>query len=140
MIQHVRLCCFELSKNMLAWIVKEMTYVKARKHKVDLYQSLLWIGLILNSHYTNFILSKGNEEVKDLLIATTDLFGETQVTMDILSSTLPLTKMIRNAAKDKSASSASSSAAVMGLMRSTSTLGNVGNMANRSYSIEIVEL
>ena len=140
MIQHVRQCRFELAKNTLAWIVTEMKYFKTRKQKVDLDQSLIWIGLILNSHYTNFILSKGNEEVKDLIIATTDLIGETQVTMDILSSTLPLTKMIRNAAKDKSSSSACSSAAVMGLMRSTSTIGNVGNMANRAYSIEIVEL
>ena len=106
--------------------------------KVSMDQLLLWVGLIINSHYTNFILSKGNEEVTELIITTMDLVSEIQGTMDILSSTLPLTKMIRNAAKDTSSSTACSSAAVMGLMRSSS-INNLCNMANRAYSIELVE-
>ena len=78
------------------------------------------------------------EEIKDLVIITMDLVSELQGTMDVLSSTLPITKMIRNAAKDTSSSTACSSAAVMGLMRSSS-INNLCNMANRAYSIEIVE-
>ena len=138
MIQHLRQCNFELAKNMLIWIVIEMKTNNSDSEKVSMDQLLLWVGLIINSHYTNFILSKGNEEVTELIITTMDLVSEIQGTMDILSSTLPLTKMIRNAAKDTSSSTACSSAAVMGLMRSSS-INNLCNMANRAYSIELVE-
>lgn len=138
MTQHLRQCNFELAKNMLMWLVLEMKSENSDEEKVSMDQLLLWIGLIINSHYTNFILSKGNEEIKDLVLITMDLVSELQGTMDVLSSTLPITKMIRNAAKDTSSSTACSSAAVMGLMRSSS-INNLCNMANRAYSIEIVE-
>ena len=138
MTQHLRQCNFELAKNMLMWLVIEMKSENSEKEKVSMDQLLLWVGLIINSHYTNFILSKGNEEIRDLIIITMEFVSELQSTMDVLSSTLPVTKMIRNASKDTSSSSACSSAAVMGLMRSSS-INNLSNMANRAYSIELVE-
>ena len=99
MTQHLRQCNFELAKNMLMWLVLEMKSENSDEEKVSMDQLLLWIGLIINSHYTNFILSKGNEEIKDLVLITMDLVSELQGTMDVLSSTLPITKMIRNAHK-----------------------------------------
>ena len=72
MIQHLRQCNFELAKNMLIWIVIEMKAIDSDTEKVSMDQLLLWVGLIINSHYTHFILSKGNEEVKELIITTMD--------------------------------------------------------------------
>ena len=139
MTQHIRQSNFELVTNLLTWIVKELKNPKKRTEEIRVDQCLLWIGLILNSHYTNFILSKSNKKVKDLILTTQKLVEETQSTMDTLSSTLPLTKMICDASKAKLSSNAASSAAVVGLLQSSSIVNNLSNMANRSYSIEIVE-
>merc|ERR1712088_787232 len=120
MTQHIRQSNFELVTNLLTWIVKEMKNPKKRTEEIRVDQCLLWIGLILNSHYTNFILSKSNKKVKDLILTTQKLVEETQSTMDTLSSTLPLTKMICDASKAKLSSNAASSAAVVGLLQSSS--------------------
>ena len=136
MVQHLRQSRFELAKGMLAWIVEELKRTKQkRKVVVDVEQLFLWLGLILNAHYLNFILSKNDEEVRNLILLASEELGQAKTTMDILASTLPLTKIIRNAAKTKA-----SSDAVVGLMQSSSLVGNMGNMANRAYSIELVEL
>ena len=140
MIQHLRQCRFELAKNMLVWLYKEMKDTKRKQEKVNINQGLMWIGLILNTHYTNFILSKTNEEVSNLLFGAAALLEDTTNTLEVLTSILPPTKLICNASKDKLSSTACSSAAVVGLMRSSSIINNVGNMANRAYSIELVEL
>jgi hypothetical protein len=54
---------------------------------------LLWIGIVLNSHYTNFILTKDDETRQQLVIALT-LINELEASLQLNGSTLPLIKMI----------------------------------------------
>lgn len=140
MTQRLRQCNFEIVTHLLHWILFQMKNGRRTEGEINMDHGLVWIGMILNSHYTNLILSgKSNERVKNLILSAQALTEETKATMDVLYSTLPLTKMICDASKAKSSSNEASSAALVGLMQSASIGENPSNMANRPYSIEIVE-
>ena len=146
MVQHLRQIKFEVAKSMLEWIVKELKQAdqdrgNRRGKSVDMDQLFMWLGLILNAHYTNIILCKRDDEIKTVISDASDAIRQAIATTDTLASTLPLVKMIRDAASGNNARY--SSAATLDLLNSPSpfaSYGNAENMANRSYSIELVDL
>ncbi len=54
---------------------------------------LLWIGVVLNAHYCNFVLSK-DEDVREQLGTALSVISGLEASLHLIGTTLPLIKMI----------------------------------------------
>jgi len=67
MIQHLRQVDFSSTKKMLSTL---FDVLEAANGEGDTFErTLLWIGMVLNAHYTNFVMSRDDETREQLTSA-----------------------------------------------------------------------
>lgn len=90
MTQHLRFTSFKLAKEMLKHLLGSLA---KGEDCWELSQVLTWNSLILNAHFSNFVLLK-DQEVKDLLQEDLDSIGVLEGSISHLAATLPLLRLI----------------------------------------------
>ena len=113
MIQHLRSVDFFAAKNFLSTLFEIIQ--SANKDSDSFEKVISWIGIILNAHYTNFVLSK-DDDTHHQLLAAFEIVNQLEESLHLICTTLPLIKMI---AKNQSVRPA---------------------MSQKIYHIEIVDL
>jgi hypothetical protein len=82
---------FNLARKMLTTLF-ELLYDDDTD--ADAFEKLLgWIGILLNSHYTNFVMSK-DEDTKNQLNAALAVVSQLESNLNLMGSTLPLIRLI----------------------------------------------
>ena len=113
MIQHLRSIDFFAAKNFLSQLFE---IIQSANEDSDSFAKVIsWIGIILNAHYTNFVLSK-DDDTHHQLLAAFEIVNQLEESLHLICTTLPLIKMI---AKNQSVRPA---------------------MSQKIYNIEIVDL
>lgn len=91
MVQHLRKVEFILIKKFLSTLFDIIQYANEDSDSFE--KVISWIGMILNAHYTNFILSK-DDETREQLMAAFEIVNQMEESLHLIGSTLPLIKMI----------------------------------------------
>ena len=88
MVQHLRQIEFVLARKMMATLFELVD-----ENENNFAQILIWIGMVLNAHYCNFILSK-DDETRDQLATAQAIVNQLESSLHLIGTTLPLIKMI----------------------------------------------
>ena len=92
MVQHLRQVDFSSARKMLSALFDVLESVG--NDDDDAFERLLlWIGMVLNAHYTNFVMSR-DDESKDQLTAALTIISQMEASLQVIGNTLPLIKMI----------------------------------------------
>ena len=91
MVQHLRQVDFSAARKIISALFDVLESVI---HDDDAFEKLLvWIGMVLNSHYANFVMSR-DDETRDQLTAALAIVNQMESSLQVIGHTLPLIKMI----------------------------------------------
>jgi len=93
MVQHLRQVEFVLARKMMATLFELIELSTGDGNESHFEQLLIWIGMVLNAHYCNFILSK-EDETRDQLVTALTIVNQLEASLHLIGTTLPLIKMI----------------------------------------------
>lgn len=92
-LQYLKYTEYRSAKKMISSIIKLLQETSTNDDAfID--QLLAWLDLVLNAHYTNFVVTKDNES-KDVLIMCAELMEELDSSVNMLATVMSQMKMMK---------------------------------------------